>query len=102
VFTCRSYDPARPGENLNVVGFCSRRIDAEIARARALQTSDPPAASRLWSTIDRRITDQALWVVIRTQLAPDFVSRRTGNYTFCYLSAIAGSAGACLDQLWVR
>jgi hypothetical protein len=40
--------------------------------------------------------------VIRTQLAPDFVSRRTGNYTFCYLSAITGSAGACLDQLWVR
>jgi YVTN family beta-propeller protein len=101
-FTCRSYDPARPNENLNVAGFCSRRIDAEIARARALQTSDPPAASRLWSAIDRRITDQALWVVIRTQLAPDFVSRRTGNYTFCYVSAITGSAGACLDQLWVR
>jgi peptide/nickel transport system substrate-binding protein len=101
-FTCRSYDPARPNANLNVAGFCSRRIDAKIARARALQTSDPPAASRLWSTIDRSITDQALWVVIRTQLAPDFVSRRTGNYTFCYVSAITGSAGACLDQLWVR
>jgi hypothetical protein len=40
--------------------------------------------------------------VIRTQLAPDFVSRRIGNYTFCYLSATTGSAGACLDQLWVR
>jgi YVTN family beta-propeller protein len=102
LFTCRSYDPARPNENQNVAGFCSRRNDAEIARARALQASDPPAASRLWSTIDRRITDQALWVVIRTQLAPDFVSRRTGNYTFCYLSAITGTAGACLDQLWVR
>ena len=102
LFTCRSYDPARPNKNLNAAGFCSRRIDAEIARARALQTSDPPAASRLWSRIDRRITDQALWVVIRTQLAPDFVSRRIGNYTFCYLSALSGSAGACLGQLWVR
>ncbi len=101
-FTCRSYDPGRPDTNPNTAGFCSRRIDAEIARARALQTSDPPAASRLWSTIDRRITDKALWVVIRTQLAPDFVSRRTGNYTFCYLSTTTGSAGACLDQLWVR
>jgi peptide/nickel transport system substrate-binding protein len=102
LFTCRSYDPARPNENQNLAGFCNRRIDTEIARARALQASDPPAASRLWITIDRRITNQALWVVIRTQLAPDFVSRRTGNYTFCYLSAIAGSASACLDQLWVR
>ena len=33
LFTCRSYDPARPNENLNVAGFCNRRIDAEIARA---------------------------------------------------------------------
>ena len=48
-FTCRSYDPARPNANFNVAAFCNRRIDAEIARARALQTSDPPAASRLWS-----------------------------------------------------
>jgi ABC-type oligopeptide transport system substrate-binding subunit len=96
LFTCRSYDPARPGENLNVAAFCSRRFDAEIARAGSLQTSDPSAAARLWSTIDRQITDQALWVVIRTQVAPDFVSRRIGNYTFCYLS------GACLDQLWVQ
>jgi peptide/nickel transport system substrate-binding protein len=101
-FTCRSYDPAPPDLNGNVTAFCNRSIDAEIARARSLQASDPPAASRLWSTIDREITDQALWVVIRTQLAPDFVSRRVGNYTFCYLSAALGSAGACLDQLWVR
>jgi peptide/nickel transport system substrate-binding protein len=102
LFTCRSYDPGHPNANLNAAGFCSRRIDAEIARARALQTSDPRAASRLWSTIDRKIADQALWVVIRTQLAPDFVSSRIGNYTFCYLSATTGAAGACLDQLWVR
>jgi peptide/nickel transport system substrate-binding protein len=101
-FTCRSYDPARPNQNANAAGFCNRRIDVEIAHARALQASDPPAASRLWSAIDRRITDQALWVVIRTQLAPDFVSGRVGNYTFCYLSATLGSASACLDQLWVR
>jgi YVTN family beta-propeller protein len=101
-FACRSYDPARPNANLNVSGFCSKPIDAEIARAGALQTSDPPAASQLWSTIDRQLTDQALWVVIRTQLVPDFVSRRTGNYTYCYLSALTGSTGACIDQLWVR
>lgn len=82
--------------------FCSGRIDAEIARARALQTSDPPAASRLWSAIDHEITDEALWVVIRTQLAPEFVSGRTGNYTYCYLSTITASTNACLDQLWVR
>jgi YVTN family beta-propeller protein len=100
--TCRSYDPARPDLNLNPAGFCNRRIDAEIARARALQISDPLAASELWSTIDHEITLQAPWVVIRTQLAPDFLSRRTGNYTYCYLASQSGATGACIDQLWVR
>jgi peptide/nickel transport system substrate-binding protein len=102
LFTCRSYDPARPDQNANTPGFCNRRIDAEIAHARTLQTSDPTAASQLWSKIDHEITDLAPWVVIRTSLASDFVSRRTGNYTYCYLSAQTGSTGACLDQLWVR
>jgi peptide/nickel transport system substrate-binding protein len=101
-FTCGAYTPARPSQNWNPAGFCSRRIDAEIARARALQTADPHAASALWTKIDREITDLAPWVVIRTGLAPDFVSRRTGNYTYCYLTAQTGMSGACLDQLWVR
>ncbi len=93
-FTC--------GASYNSAEFCNRRIDAEIARARALQTTDPATASRLWSKIDHEITDQAPWVVIRTSLATDFVSRRTGNYTYCYLSANISATGACLDQLWVR
>ena len=97
VFTCRSYKPDRPKENANVAAFCNQHVDAQIARAGALQASDPHAASQLWSTIDREITDQAPWVVIRNDLAPNFVSRRTGNYTFCSLSL-----GACLDGLWVR
>jgi peptide/nickel transport system substrate-binding protein len=102
LFTCRSYEPTRPDDNLNISGFCSKDVDAEIARARALQTTDPPAASRLWSALDRKLTDEAVWVTIRTSLAPDFVSSRTGNYTYCYLSTMTGSTGACLDQLWVR
>jgi hypothetical protein len=43
--------------------------------------------------------DQAPWVVIRTGILPDFVSRRTDNYTYCYMSSIVGSTCACLGQL---
>jgi peptide/nickel transport system substrate-binding protein len=100
--TCRSYDPAQPNLNFNPAAFCDRRIDTEIARARALQTSDQQAASRLWTMIDHQITDEAPWVVIRTTLSADFVSRRTGNHIYCYLPSVTGSTGACLDQLWVR
>jgi peptide/nickel transport system substrate-binding protein len=100
--TCASYKPNRGAANGNYPGFCDRRIDAEIAQARAVQTTDPSAASRLWEEIDREITDQAPWVTMHTSLLPDFVSRRTGNYTYCYLSGGGGSTDACLDQLWVR
>jgi hypothetical protein len=73
-----------------------------IARARRLQITDPAAASRLWTKIDRDITDRAPWVAMNVSLNPEFVSRRTGNYTYCFLSAAAGSTSACLDRLWVR
>ena len=84
-FACNAYDPAQPGQNSNTSGFCDPHVDAEIARASEFQASDPPAASRLWTKIDRQITLRAPWVVIRSALETDFVSRRTGNYTYCYL-----------------
>ncbi len=101
LFTCRSYT-GDLSTNQNWSELCNRHIDAEIARAGALQTIDPPAASRLWTKIDHEITDLAPWVVIRTGIATDFVSDRTGNYTSCWLSYWNGSTTACLDQLWVR
>jgi peptide/nickel transport system substrate-binding protein len=101
LFTCRSYT-GDLSTNENGSEFCNRHIDGEIARAGALQTVDPRAASRLWTKIDHEITDLAPWVVIRTGIATDFVSRRTGNYTSCWLSYWNGSTAACLDRLWVR
>jgi YVTN family beta-propeller protein len=101
-FTCQSYSPIPPNANLNAAAFCARGIDAMIARARRLQITDPAAASRLWTKIDREITDRAPWVAMNVSLNPEFVSRRTGNYTYCFLSAAAGSTSACLDRLWVR
>jgi peptide/nickel transport system substrate-binding protein len=101
LFTCRSYSPD-PNVNANTAGVCNPRIDAEIDRARSLQVSDPPRASALWTKIDHEITDLALWVVLRAAKAVDFVSRRAGNYTPCWLSNWNGTTGACLDQVWVR
>jgi hypothetical protein len=39
---------------------------------------------------------------MKLSLSTDFVSRRTGNYKYCWLAAATGLVGACLDQLWVR
>jgi len=96
VFTCASFLHGRFG-NGNQSEFCNRRIDAEIIRARALQTSDPQAASHLWTKIDRDIVDQAPVVAIGNPRQLDFVSHRAGNYQY---SQQTGTAH--LDQLWVR
>ena len=100
-FTCASYSP-NPVANSNYAAFCDHRVDAEIERARTLQTEDPAAASRLWARIDREITDEAPWVTMHTSVISDFVSRRTGNYTHCFLSSVTFTTAACLDQLWVH
>ena len=86
----------------NLTQLCNRRIDREFERARRLQITDAAGASRLWTKIDREITDLAPQIVLRGSIAADFVSRRTGDYTSCWVSFWNGATGACLDQLWVR
>ena len=100
-FTCTSYS-RNPGVNLNLAAFCTPALDAEMKRAAALQATNPSAAAALWGSIDRQVTDQAPWVPMKEALSTDFVSRKTGNYKYCWLAAGSGLVGACLDQLWVR
>jgi peptide/nickel transport system substrate-binding protein len=101
IFTCASY-VRDPKANFNYAEFCNRGIDAEIAHARALQATDLTASARLWTRIDRELTELAPWVITRESVAADLVSRRVGNYTPCGLSFESGITAACLDQLWVR
>ena len=100
-FTCHAYTSS-PTTNQNPAGFCDPTIDQRIKRARALQSTNPSAAAALWSSIDHQLTNDAPWVAMKLFLSEDFVSRRTGNYKYCWLAGYSGSAGACLDQLWVH
>jgi peptide/nickel transport system substrate-binding protein len=80
----------------NWAEFCDRRIDAQIRRAIALQTTDPYLANQRWAQIDRAIVDQAPFVPLVALKEIDILSRRTGNYQF------NPQWGVFLDQLWVR
>lgn len=93
--TCEAFVP-RSVDNQNFAQFCDRKIDAEIARAQVLQTTDPQAASELWAQIDRRIVDRAPWVPLYNTRSADFVSERVGNYQN------NPQWGMLVDQLWVR
>jgi peptide/nickel transport system substrate-binding protein len=95
ILTCSSFHPRTP-DNGNLAEFCNPRIDAEIARARSLQISDPQAAAALWSKIDRDVVDQAPWIAHQNPRAFNFVSRRVGNYQF------SPQWFLLLDQMWVK
>jgi peptide/nickel transport system substrate-binding protein len=77
-FSCASYSPE--GSNNNRAEFCDPKIDREMTRAEALHTADPVTANRLWSSIDRQITDQAPWVPFANGVVLEVKSQRVGNY----------------------
>jgi peptide/nickel transport system substrate-binding protein len=93
--TCASYQP-HTSNNVNLSEFCDPSIDAELAHARALQTTNPDAGTILWSKIDRGLVEQAPWVPFINARSFDVVSSRVGNYEY------NPQWGALLDQIWVR
>ena len=80
----------------NYAEFCDRGIDAEIAHARSLQTTNPEAASKVWSAIDRDLVNAAPWVAFLNPLSLDVISSRVGNYQY------SPQWGALLDQVWLH
>jgi peptide/nickel transport system substrate-binding protein len=81
---------------LNTWAFCDRALDRAAARAAKLQFSDPGAALRAWTRIDRTVTNLAVLVPGVTTYDWRFVSARVGNYT------VNDVYGPVLSQLWVR
>jgi peptide/nickel transport system substrate-binding protein len=75
---------------------CDRRLERLMARATRLQLSDPRRADAAWAVVDRRITDQALWVPTANLTAAELVSSRLRNYQFHPVW------GFMADQAWLR
>ncbi len=82
--------------SVNHSGFCSREFDAKVKHATVLQAQDPHAAAKLWTEVDRDLTDLAPLVRTYTPRNVDLVSKRVGNYQHHPLF------GVLLDQLWVK
>ena len=95
LLTCRSFVP-RSQKNLNIAEFCDPTIDAQVARADALQARDPAAAGQLWSRIDHELVDRAPWVPLYNPKTLTVLGARVGNYKYHPFWNVL------LDQLWVR
>jgi peptide/nickel transport system substrate-binding protein len=81
----------------NVHGyFCDHRVDREIARAQALEETQPRAANALWARLDHELVDRAVSAPVVNDHGLDFVSARVHDYEFHpYWGLIA-------DRLWLR
>jgi DNA-binding SARP family transcriptional activator/ABC-type transport system substrate-binding protein/DNA-binding beta-propeller fold protein YncE len=76
--------------------FCDRRVASDNTRAASLNFTNPRAAQRVWSAMDRKLVDEAAWLPTVHLLGVDFVSARVRNYQFQPYS------GVIADQLWLR
>jgi YVTN family beta-propeller protein len=84
------------GAGSNVSEYCNRGLDQRAASATALEATDPGAALRAWTQIDRVVTESAQILPLANFKDTTVVSKRVGNYQSNQL------VGPLLSQLWVR
>ena len=53
-----------------------------MRRAELLELSDPGKAAAAWASIDRQITNAAIWVPTATLRDVELTSRRLRNYQY--------------------
>jgi peptide/nickel transport system substrate-binding protein len=81
LFGCESFHPGSDS-SINIAGFCDKKINAQMHKALNLAVSDEPGANKLWTQIDRQVTDKAPMATLFNPKHIDFVSKRVGNFTF--------------------
>lgn len=77
-------------------GYCDPTLDAAMDHAKALEATDPGAATREWTGIEHRLVDDAVQAPLSNQVATFPVSARTGNVQ------VHIQWGVLLSRLWVQ
>src|SRR3954447_1950275 len=95
LFGCESFHPGSDS-SINIAAFCNKSIDNQMQKALKLEEESFPAANKLWSKIDRQVTDQSPMATLFTPRHVDFVSKRVGNFTF------SKQFYWLVDQSWVQ
>ena len=76
--------------------YCNPKVERLAAQAHAAELFDPGKAGRLWTEIDRVITNDAPVVALGNASWSTLVSARVGNYQS------NRSVGPLLSQIWVK
>jgi peptide/nickel transport system substrate-binding protein len=81
LLSCASFHPGSDA-SINMSGFCDPAIDARMQGAIATELTDPEAADRQWTEIDRTLTDLAPLTTLFQINKLDVVSPRVGHFKF--------------------
>ena len=81
LLSCDSFHPGTDA-SVNIAGYCNKEIDAKMKEALKLATTDPERALKMWTEIDKAMTDEAPMAVLFNPKRVDFVSKRLGNFIF--------------------
>lgn len=76
--------------------FCDLSIDRQMQAANQEEATNAAEADASWVTIDREVTDAAVWAPLAVVNEVDFLSARVSNYQYNPVF------GVLLDQLSVR
>jgi YVTN family beta-propeller protein len=79
----------------NPAHFCDPRIDAQVARLKRQESTDPAGSAGFAATIEREIMKKAPWLPLFNPWFVNVTSARVGNYQ-------NNTTAVLLDQLWVR
>jgi DNA-binding SARP family transcriptional activator/ABC-type transport system substrate-binding protein/streptogramin lyase len=79
------------------LSYCNKDLDRRAAAAASQMQTDPGAALRAWTAINRVVTDQAPLVPVTNDVNWWLTSERVGNY-----QRGGVEIGPMLSQLWVR
>ena len=76
--------------------YCNPRLDREMQQATQLELINPLRSRALWESVDRQLTDNAVWVPTVTPREVDLTSNRLHNYEYNPVW------GFLADQSWLR
>jgi peptide/nickel transport system substrate-binding protein len=77
--------------------YCNKELDGRAAAATVMLQTEPGAALRSWTGIDREVTDQAPLVAVANKVDWWVTSESVGNY-----QSGVQDIGPLLSQLWVQ
>lgn len=81
LFGCGSFTEGSDS-SINIAGFCDQEVEAKMKEAFTLAATDEAAANKIWTEIDKMVTDKAPAAPLFTPKHIDFVSKRVGNFQF--------------------